>query len=84
MICVLNIITSQNSIFYICSGCQAFYEQPLGKVVEKVSDKTGQTNLLYRQQTGPPVDGKCPECDSALHVGVNFVCIKIICLLLIL
>ena len=70
----INIITSQNSIFYICSGCQAFYEQPLGKVVEKVSDKTGQTNLLYRQQTGPPVDGKCPECDSALHVGVNFTC----------
>ncbi|EJD02303.1 N2,N2-dimethylguanosine tRNA methyltransferase [Fomitiporia mediterranea MF3/22] len=59
---------SKTSTFYICSGCQAFYEQPLGKIVEKVSDKTGQTNVLFRTRAGPPVGDKCPECDSTLHV----------------
>lgn len=56
-------------MYYVCSGCQSFYEQSLGRVVEKVSEKTGQTTALYRQKTGPPVGDKCPECDSTLHVA---------------
>ncbi|KAL5532740.1 TRM1 [Sanghuangporus sanghuang] len=60
---------SKTSTYYVCSGCQAFYEQPLGKIVEKVSEKNGQVNLLFRQRAGPPVGDKCPECDSTLHVA---------------
>ncbi|KAH8116969.1 N2,N2-dimethylguanosine tRNA methyltransferase, partial [Phellopilus nigrolimitatus] len=61
-------VASKTSTYYICSGCQSFYEQPLGKIVEKVSEKNGQVNYIYRQRTGPPVGDKCPECESALHV----------------
>ncbi|TDL24799.1 N2,N2-dimethylguanosine tRNA methyltransferase [Rickenella mellea] len=60
---------SKTSTFYICSNCQAFFEQPLGRLVEKTSDKTGQVNVLYKQKTGPPVADKCPECTSVLHVA---------------
>jgi len=60
---------SKTSTFYICSGCQSFYEQPLGKIVEKTSEKNGQVNLLYRQRSGPPVGDKCTECESILHVA---------------
>ncbi|KAI5123353.1 hypothetical protein M0805_001774 [Coniferiporia weirii] len=60
---------SKTSTYYVCSGCQSFYEQPLGKIMEKVSEKSGQVNLLYKQRVGPPVGDKCPECDSALHVA---------------
>ncbi|KAL5489901.1 TRM1 [Sanghuangporus weigelae] len=60
---------SKTSTYYVCSGCQAFYEQPLGKIVEKVSEKNGKVNLLFRQRAGPPVGDKCPECDSTLHVA---------------
>lgn len=63
-------------MFYICSGCQAFYEQPLGKFVEKVSEKSGQVNTLYRQRTGPPVGEKCSECESALHVRSGILMLK--------
>ncbi|KAI0065367.1 N2 N2-dimethylguanosine tRNA methyltransferase [Artomyces pyxidatus] len=59
---------SKTSIHYVCSGCQSFYGQPLGRVVEKVSEK-GNVNSLFKTQTGPPVSEKCPECNSALHVA---------------
>ncbi len=61
-------------MFYVCSGCQSFYDQPLGKIVEKTSEKSGQTNLLFKQKAGPPVSDKCPECESVLHVsGLSFI-----------
>jgi tRNA (guanine26-N2/guanine27-N2)-dimethyltransferase len=59
------------STFYVCVGCQAFYEQPLGRMVEKVHALSGNPNLLFKTQPGPPVSQKCTECDSPLHVRFN-------------
>ncbi|KAG2078277.1 N2,N2-dimethylguanosine tRNA methyltransferase [Suillus decipiens] len=49
--------------------CQSFYEQPLGRLVEKVHERTGNVNTLFKTQAGPPVPQKCTECGSALHVA---------------
>ena len=59
------------STFYICVGCQAYYEQPMGRMVEKVHQPSGNINVLFKTQPGPPVSQKCPECDSALHVMIS-------------
>lgn len=56
-------------MYYICSVCQSFYEQPLGRVVEKVQEPSGNKNYLFKTHAGPPVTDKCPECDSTLHVS---------------
>ncbi|KAH7926309.1 N2,N2-dimethylguanosine tRNA methyltransferase [Leucogyrophana mollusca] len=60
---------SKTSMYYICTGCQSFYEQPLGKMVEKVHERSGSTNRLFKTQVGPPVPQKCTECSSVLHVS---------------
>ncbi|KAI9070376.1 N2,N2-dimethylguanosine tRNA methyltransferase [Trametes sanguinea] len=59
---------SKTAVYHVCSGCQSFYEQPLGRVTEQVSQK-GNVNLLFKVQTGPPVSERCPECNSVLHVA---------------
>ncbi|KAG6874180.1 hypothetical protein C0995_003726 [Termitomyces sp. Mi166 len=59
---------TKTSAYYICSSCQSFYEQPLGKVVEKQS-AAGNINYLFKIQNGPGVTEKCPECDSTLHMA---------------
>jgi N2,N2-dimethylguanosine tRNA methyltransferase len=61
-------ICSQTSIYYVCSGCQSFYEQPLGRVTERINDR-GNPTVLFKTHVGPPVPEKCPECDSSLHIG---------------
>ncbi|KAA1471128.1 N2 N2-dimethylguanosine tRNA methyltransferase [Dentipellis sp. KUC8613] len=60
---------SQTSIYYVCSVCQSFYGQTLGKRIEKVNERNGNVNHIFKTQTGPTVSEKCPECDSALHVA---------------
>ncbi|KAI0324526.1 N2,N2-dimethylguanosine tRNA methyltransferase [Cubamyces sp. BRFM 1775] len=59
---------SQTAVYHVCSGCQSFYEQPLGRVTEHVSAK-GNVNLHFKVHTGPPVSERCPECNSVLHVA---------------
>ncbi|KAG6851006.1 hypothetical protein H0H93_004493 [Arthromyces matolae] len=59
---------SKTSAYYVCSSCQSFYEQPLGKVVEK-STAAGNINYLFKIHNGPGVSEKCPECDSTLHLA---------------
>ncbi|KAH9901013.1 N2,N2-dimethylguanosine tRNA methyltransferase [Cubamyces lactineus] len=59
---------SQTAVYHVCSGCQSFYEQPLGRVTEQVSAK-GNVNLHFKVHTGPPVSERCPECNSVLHVA---------------
>ncbi|KAF5380997.1 hypothetical protein D9615_003984 [Tricholomella constricta] len=59
---------TKTSAYYICSTCQSFYEQPLGKVVAKPS-AAGNINYLFKIQYGPAVTEKCPECESALHMA---------------
>ena len=63
---------SKNSLFYICTTCQSHYEQPLGKVITKTSETSGNTNYIFKTQAGPLVSNKCPQCDSNLHVSQNF------------
>ncbi|KZT67746.1 N2,N2-dimethylguanosine tRNA methyltransferase [Daedalea quercina L-15889] len=60
---------SKTSTYYVCSGCQAFYEQPLGRVIENVHQPSGNVNLHFKAHTGPPVPNKCLECNSPLHVA---------------
>ncbi|KAF5358340.1 hypothetical protein D9756_001542 [Leucocoprinus leucothites] len=60
---------SKTANYYICSHCQAWYEQPLGRVVEKVHEKSGHVNYLFKTQAGPTVSEKCPECESTLHLA---------------
>lgn len=60
---------SKTAMYFVCQGCQAFYQQPLGRTVEKVHERSGNVNLLFKTQAGPPVPQKCTECGSALHVA---------------
>lgn len=60
---------SKTSTFFVCTSCQAFFEQPLGKMVPKTSETSGHINSVFRTQAGPMVPDKCTECDSVLHVS---------------
>ncbi|KAI0807501.1 N2,N2-dimethylguanosine tRNA methyltransferase [Fomes fomentarius] len=62
-------VFSKTAIYYVCSGCQSYYEQPLGRMVEQVSQKNGQVNAQYKVHTGPPVSERCPECNFVLHAA---------------
>ncbi|KAM6500490.1 tRNA methyltransferase [Amanita muscaria] len=57
------------SIYYVCSSCQSSYAQPLGRVVEKVHEASGNVNANYKVQAGPTITEKCPECDSVMHLA---------------
>ncbi|TFY79408.1 hypothetical protein EWM64_g4603 [Hericium alpestre] len=60
---------SQTSVYYVCSTCQSFYGQSFGKKIEKVNERSGNVNVLFKTQMGPPVSEKCPECESAMHLA---------------
>ena len=60
---------SKTSMYYVCTNCQSFYDQPLGRVVEKVSESSGNVNMLFKTHAGPTVADHCPECNSILHVS---------------
>jgi len=62
------VFISKTSVYYICAGCQAFYDQPLGRMIEKVHQPSGNININFKTHAGPTVPEKCPECHSALHV----------------
>jgi tRNA (guanine26-N2/guanine27-N2)-dimethyltransferase len=62
-------VASKTSIYYVCSGCQSFYDQPLGRMTERVNDRSGNAITLFKTHVGPPVPEKCPECGSSLHVA---------------
>ncbi|KAH9050649.1 N2 N2-dimethylguanosine tRNA methyltransferase [Lactarius hengduanensis] len=62
-------LASKTSIYYVCSGCQSFYEQPLGRMTERVNDRSGNATTLFKTHVGPPVSEKCPECGAPLHVA---------------
>jgi len=64
------VVQRKTANYYTCSYCQVWYEQPLGKI--KIHEQSGGTNVNYhyRQQAGPTVSEKCPECESTLHVSL--------------
>ncbi|TFK42549.1 tRNA methyltransferase [Crucibulum laeve] len=57
------------STYFVCTSCQAFYEQPLGKCVEKLHEPSGNKNYTFKTQAGPTIPEKCPECESTLHIA---------------
>ncbi|CCM02381.1 uncharacterized protein FIBRA_04476 [Fibroporia radiculosa] len=60
---------SKTSMFYVCSGCQSFYSQPLGRMTEKIHEASGTVNYHFKAHTGPTVPSKCPECNFPLHLS---------------
>jgi len=60
---------TKTSTFFVCTSCQAFFEQPLGKTVTKTSETSGQITSIFRTQAGPLIPDKCTECDSVLHIA---------------
>lgn len=44
-------------------------------MVEKVHERSGHVNHLFKTQAGPTVSTKCPECESTLHVSHFPACI---------
>ncbi|KIM58909.1 hypothetical protein SCLCIDRAFT_1050790 [Scleroderma citrinum Foug A] len=60
---------SKTSMYYICSGCQSFFEQRLGKAIEKVNESTGAKNYQFKTQAGPPVSSECSDCGFPLHIS---------------
>jgi tRNA (guanine26-N2/guanine27-N2)-dimethyltransferase len=62
-------LASKTAMYYVCTGCQAFHEQPLGRVVEKTHEKSGQVNLQFKTVGGPPTGTRCAECNSTLHLA---------------
>ncbi|KAG7452487.1 N2,N2-dimethylguanosine tRNA methyltransferase [Guyanagaster necrorhizus] len=57
------------SAYFVCTSCQSFYEQPLGRVTEKKHETSGNINYNFRTHPGPVVSDRCPECESALHIA---------------
>ncbi|EAU88621.2 tRNA (guanine-N2-)-methyltransferase [Coprinopsis cinerea okayama7 len=43
-------LLTKNSTIYLCSSCQNFYEQPLGRILEKPHEKSGHVNYLFKTQ----------------------------------
>ncbi|KAF8344252.1 N2 N2-dimethylguanosine tRNA methyltransferase, partial [Cantharellus anzutake] len=62
-------LASKTAIYFVCTSCQAFHEQPLGKAVEKISESSGQINIMYKTTIGPTVGTECGECGSKMHVA---------------
>lgn len=59
-------LASNSMVTYLCSGCKAVHNQPLGRVQYR-----GENNLnpKYGWALGPPVGTHCRYCD-----GVNHIC----------
>ncbi|TFK76405.1 N2,N2-dimethylguanosine tRNA methyltransferase [Pluteus cervinus] len=60
---------SKTANYYVCSFCQTPYEQPLGKVIEKAHEASGNVNYLFKIQAAPSVGDHCPECNSTMHLA---------------
>jgi tRNA (guanine26-N2/guanine27-N2)-dimethyltransferase len=41
-------------------------------LTEKVHERSGTVNYLFKTQAGPTVPERCPECNSTLHVSDFF------------
>ncbi|OBZ75596.1 tRNA (guanine(26)-N(2))-dimethyltransferase [Grifola frondosa] len=62
-------ILSKSSMYYVCSGCQSFYSQPLGRMTEQVHEASGNVNLHFKIRAGPTAPDRCPECNSVFHIS---------------
>ncbi|KAF9013853.1 tRNA methyltransferase [Cyathus striatus] len=60
---------AKTSTYYVCTSCQSSFQQPLGKMIERVHEASGSTNLIFKTQAGPSVPQVCTECESPLHLA---------------
>ncbi|KAG8920568.1 RNA methyltransferase tRNA(m5U54)methyltransferase [Tulasnella sp. 408] len=58
---------TKTAIYHVCQSCQAFTEEPLGRIVER---KKGDTvTPLYKTAPSAPISDTCVECGGKLHVA---------------
>ncbi|XP_064478026.1 tRNA (guanine(26)-N(2))-dimethyltransferase-like [Ornithodoros turicata] len=55
--------TSKLGMVYLCSGCESFSFQPLGRCIEKGK------SVKFKPAQGPPVGTNCPHCSHSQHLG---------------
>ncbi|KAG8877086.1 RNA methyltransferase tRNA(m5U54)methyltransferase [Tulasnella sp. 331] len=60
---------TKTSLFHVCNGCQAPYEQPLGRVIEKQGANSTNTNLQFKTTHSSSNTDTCVECGGKLHVA---------------
>lgn len=59
---------SKSAIYHVCSGCQAFHEQPLGRYKEN-THQNGTTSLSGKTVIGPTAPSLCTECNQQFRVA---------------
>ncbi|KAI0093858.1 tRNA methyltransferase [Irpex rosettiformis] len=62
-------LASKNSTYYVCTHCQSFYDQPLGKIATTMNKVGSGTHDTFKTHSGPPVGDRCPECNSHFHIA---------------
>ncbi|KAG9027167.1 RNA methyltransferase tRNA(m5U54)methyltransferase [Tulasnella sp. JGI-2019a] len=60
---------TKTSLFHICHGCQAHYEEPLGRVIEKQGANSTNVNLQFKTTHSSTNTDTCVECGGKLHVA---------------
>ncbi|KAF9053718.1 N2,N2-dimethylguanosine tRNA methyltransferase [Hymenopellis radicata] len=60
---------TKTSLYHICTLCQSFYEQPIGKVVEKRNESSGSVNYHFKTTQNAGISEHCQECQSYLHIA---------------
>ncbi|KAG8917790.1 RNA methyltransferase tRNA(m5U54)methyltransferase [Tulasnella sp. 417] len=58
---------TKTAVYHVCQSCQAFTEEPLGRIVEKKSGD--KVNLLYKTTPSASSSDTCVECGGKLHVA---------------
>ncbi|CAG98659.1 tRNA (guanine26-N2)-dimethyltransferase [Kluyveromyces lactis] len=60
-------LQSNTMVGYMCSGCNAYHTQPLGRQQERTTKK-GVKFTKFSLAQGPPVDRNCSYCGSVHHI----------------
>ncbi|KIO23382.1 hypothetical protein M407DRAFT_27161 [Tulasnella calospora MUT 4182] len=58
---------TKTAVYHVCQSCQAFTEEPLGRIVERTNGD--KVNLLYKTTPSAPSSDTCVECGGKLHVA---------------
>lgn len=58
----------KSAIYYVCSGCQDFHEQPIGRCKESVQ-ANGGSSLSGKTINGPTAPELCKECHQSFRVA---------------
>ncbi|KAG8940829.1 RNA methyltransferase tRNA(m5U54)methyltransferase [Tulasnella sp. 424] len=58
---------TKTSVYHVCQSCQAFTEEPLGRIVERRNGD--KVTMLYKTAPSAPSSDTCVECGGKLHVA---------------